>query len=41
VTCKASVGGRTLVSHPNNAPKAAGTGAYCNIVDLGSGYRGN
>jgi hypothetical protein len=41
VTCKVSIGGRTLVSHTNNAPKAAGTGAYCNVVNLGSGYRGN
>lgn len=41
VTCKVSIGGKTIVSHTNNAPKAAGTGAYCNVVDLGSGYRGN
>jgi hypothetical protein len=41
VTCKVSIGGKTIVSHTNNAPKSAGTGAYCNIVDLGSGYRGN
>ena len=41
VTCRVSIGGRTIVSHTNNAPKAAGTGAYCNVVDLGSGYRGN
>jgi hypothetical protein len=41
VTCRVSVGGRTIVSHTNNAPKAAGTGAYCNIVNLGSGYVGN
>ena len=41
VTCRVSIGGKTLVSHTNNAPKAAGTGAYCNVVDLGSGYRGN
>ncbi|MCV7422451.1 hypothetical protein H7K45_18045 [Mycobacterium yunnanensis] len=41
VTCKVSIGGKTLVSHTNNAPSAAGVGAYCNVVDLGSGYRGN
>lgn len=41
VTCKVSAGGRTIVSHTNNAPKSAGTGAYCNIVNLGSGYVGN
>jgi len=41
VTCKVSIGGKTLVSHTDNAPKAAGVGAYCNVVDLGSGYRGN
>ena len=41
VTCRVSVGGRTIVSHTNNAPKAAGTGAFCNIVNLGSGYVGN
>jgi hypothetical protein len=41
VTCRVSVGGRTIVSHTNNAPKPAGTGAYCNIVNLGSGYVGN
>ena len=41
VTCKVSINGKTIVSHTNNAPKAAGVGAYCNIVDLGSGYRGN
>ena len=41
VTCKVSIGGKTIVSHTNNAPKPAGVGAYCNIVDLGSGYRGN
>jgi hypothetical protein len=41
VTCRVSIGGRTVVSHTNNAPKAAGTGAYCNVVNLGSGYVGN
>jgi hypothetical protein len=41
VTCKVSINGKTIVSHTNNAPKPAGVGAYCNIVDLGSGYRGN
>jgi hypothetical protein len=41
VTCRVSIGGRTIVSHTNNAPKAAGTGAYCNVVNLGSGYVGN
>jgi hypothetical protein len=41
VTCKVTIGGRTVVSHTNNAPKAAGVGAYCNVVNLGSGYRGN
>jgi hypothetical protein len=41
VTCRVSIGGRTIVSHTNNAPKAAGMGAYCNVVNLGSGYRGN
>jgi hypothetical protein len=41
VTCRVFVGGRTIVSHTNNAPKAAGMGAYCNIVNLGSGYVGN
>jgi len=41
VTCEVSIGGKTIVSHTNNAPQAAGTGAFCNIVDLGSGYRGN
>lgn len=41
VTCKVSIGGRTVVSHTNNAPAAAGVGAYCNVVNLGSGYRGN
>ncbi|MDX1889684.1 MmpS family transport accessory protein [Mycolicibacterium sp. 050158] len=41
VTCRVSIGGRTIVSHTNNAPQAAGVGAYCNVVDLGSGYRGN
>jgi hypothetical protein len=41
VTCRVSVGGRTIVSHTNNAPKSAGTGAYCNMVNLGSGYRAN
>jgi hypothetical protein len=41
VTCRVSLGGRTLVSRTNNAPKMAGTGAVCNIVNLGSGYRGN
>jgi hypothetical protein len=41
VTCRVSIGGRTVVSRTNNAPKAAGTGAYCNVVNLGSGYVGN
>jgi hypothetical protein len=41
VTCRVSIGGRTVVSRTNNAPKAAGTGAYCNVVDLGSGYAAN
>jgi hypothetical protein len=41
VTCRVSVGGKTIVSHTNNAPKAAGMGAYCNMVNLGSGYRAN
>jgi hypothetical protein len=41
VTCRVSLGGRTIVSHTNNAPKAVGTGAYCNIVNLGSGYVAN
>jgi hypothetical protein len=41
VTCRVSIGGRTIVSHTNNAPKQSGIGAYCNVVDLGSGYRGN
>jgi hypothetical protein len=41
VTCRVSVGARTIVSHTNNAAKPAGTGAYCNIVNLGSGYVGN
>ena len=41
VTCRVSIGGRTIVSHTNNAPKAAGVGAYCNVVNLGSGYVGN
>ena len=41
VTCRVSIGGKTIVSHTDNAPRAAGTGAYCNVVDLGSGYRGN
>ena len=41
VTCRVTVGGRTLVSHTNNAPASAGMGAVCNIVNLGSGYVGN
>ena len=41
VTCRVSIGGRTIVSDTNNAPKAAGAGAYCNAVNLGSGYIGN
>ena len=41
VTCRVSIGGRTIVSHTNNAPKMAGTGAVCNVVNLGSGYVGN
>jgi MmpS family membrane protein len=41
VTCRVSIGGRTIVSHTNNAPKMAGTGAVCNVVNLGSGYIGN
>jgi hypothetical protein len=41
VTCRVSIGGRTIVSHTNNAPKSAGTGAYCNVVNLGSGYAAN
>jgi hypothetical protein len=41
ITCKVTIGGRVVVSHTNNAPKAAGVGAYCNVVNLGSGYRGN
>lgn len=41
VTCRVSIGGRTIESRTNNAPKAAGIGAYCNVVDLGSGYRTN
>jgi hypothetical protein len=41
VTCRVSIGGRTIVSRSNNAPKAAGTGAYCNVVNLGKGYVGN
>lgn len=40
VTCRVSVGGRTVVSKTNNAPKSAGTGAWCNMVNVGSGYRG-
>ncbi len=40
VTCRVSVNGRQVVTHTNNAPKSAGTGAYCNIVNLGSGYVG-
>jgi hypothetical protein len=41
VTCRVSIGGLTVVSRTNNAPKAAGAGAYCNVVNLGSGYVGN
>lgn len=41
VTCKVSIGGRAIVTHTNNAPKTAGTGATCNIVNLGSGYVSN
>lgn len=41
VTCRVSIGGRSIVTHTNNAPKAAGTGAYCNVVNLGSGYAAN
>ena len=41
VTCRVSIGGRTIVTHTNNAPKSAGMGAYCNVVNLGSGYIGN
>lgn len=41
VTCRVSIGGRTIVSRTNDAPKAAGTGAYCNVVDVGSGYAAN
>jgi Mycobacterium membrane protein len=41
VTCRVSIGGRTIVSHTDNAPKMAGTGAVCNVVNLGSGYIGN
>jgi hypothetical protein len=41
VTCRVSIGGRTIVSRSNNAPKAAGNGAYCNVVNLGKGYVGN
>lgn len=40
VTCRVSVNGRTIVSKTNNAPKSAGTGAHCNMVNLGSGYVG-
>jgi hypothetical protein len=41
VTCRVSIGGRTIVSRSNNAPKAAGNGAYCNVVNLGNGYVAN
>lgn len=41
VTCRVSISGRTIVTHTNNAPKAAGVGALCNVVDLGRGYVGN
>jgi len=41
VTCRVSVNGRTIVSHTNNVPAAAGVGALCNIVNLGRGYVGN
>lgn len=41
VTCRVSIGGRTIVSRTNNVPKGAGTGAYCNVVNLGSGYAAN
>jgi hypothetical protein len=41
VTCRVSIGGRTIVSRSNNAPKAAGNGAYCNVVNLGKGYVAN
>jgi hypothetical protein len=41
VTCRVSIGGKSVVSRSNNAPKAAGNGAYCNVVNLGKGYRAN
>ena len=41
VTCRVSIGGRTIVSRSNNAPQAAGKGAYCNVVNLGKGYVAN
>ncbi|MBB5167434.1 MmpS family transport accessory protein [Mycobacterium sp. AZCC_0083] len=41
VTCRVSIDGRTIVSRSNNAPKAAGNGAYCNVVNLGKGYVAN
>jgi hypothetical protein len=41
VTCRVSIGGRTIVSRSNNVPAAAGKGAYCNVVNLGKGYIAN